>query len=50
MNGPSLFHPVRLALCGARSGPDLGKVLAALGRKRVLLRLSEAGESIEGRS
>ncbi len=47
VNGPSLFHPVRLALCGARSGPDLGKVLAALGRQRVLLRLSEAGGSVE---
>ena len=37
--GPALFHPVRLALCGARSGPDLGLVLAALGRDRTLERL-----------
>ena len=50
VSGPSLYHPVRLALCGARSGPDLGKVLAALGRQRVLLRLNEAGGSVEGRS
>ena len=49
MSGPNLYHPVRLALCGARSGPDLGKVLAALGRQRVLLRLNEAGGSVEGR-
>ena len=34
--GPALFHPVRLALCGHRSGPDLGKVLAALGKERTL--------------
>ena len=50
VSGSSLFHPVRLALCGARSGPDLGKMLAALGRRRVLLRLGEAGGNIEGRS
>jgi len=37
--GPALFHPVRLALCGTRSGPDLGLVLAALGRERTLERL-----------
>ncbi|CAN5624348.1 glutamate--tRNA ligase [soil metagenome] len=37
--GPALFHPVRLALCGTRSGPDLGLVIAALGRKRTLDRL-----------
>jgi len=37
--GPALFHPVRLALCGTRSGPDLGLVLAALGRDRTLDRL-----------
>lgn len=46
--GPALFHPVRLVLCGTRSGPDLGLVLAALGRERTLerlgaLRLGDAG-------
>ena len=49
VSGPSLFHPVQFALCGARSGPDLKKVLAALGQQRVLLRLSEARGSIQGR-
>jgi nondiscriminating glutamyl-tRNA synthetase len=34
--GPELFHPVRLAVSGVRSGPDLGKVLVALGRDRTL--------------
>lgn len=40
--GPALFHPVRLALCGARSGPDLGSVIVALGRERTLARLDAA--------
>ena len=34
--GPALFHPVRLAISGHRSGPDVGKVLTALGRARTL--------------
>lgn len=37
--GPALFHPVRLAVMGAEQGPDLGKVLAALGRNEVLRRI-----------
>jgi glutamyl/glutaminyl-tRNA synthetase len=42
VRGPSLFHPVRLALCGYRSGPDLGKIIAAVGRERTVGRLTEA--------
>lgn len=42
VRGPSLFHPVRLALCGDRSGPELAKVIAAVGRERTLGRLAEA--------
>ncbi|MEX2530301.1 MAG: glutamate--tRNA ligase [Gemmatimonadota bacterium] len=34
--GRDLFHPVRLAVSGVRQGPDLGLVLAAQGRERVL--------------
>lgn len=37
--GPALFHPVRKGLSGESSGPELGKVLFALGRAEVLLRL-----------
>jgi nondiscriminating glutamyl-tRNA synthetase len=37
--GPALFHPVRKALSGESSGPELGKVLEALGREEVLTRL-----------
>ena len=42
LRGPAVFHPLRLALCGDRSGPDLGKVMAAVGRERVAGRLTEA--------
>ena len=44
--GPALFHPVRLALSGARRGPDLGKLIHALGRREVLARLRGARERI----
>lgn len=37
--GRSLFHPVRRALTGATSGPDLGDVIWALGRSEALRRL-----------
>jgi len=40
--GKALFHPVRLALTGERSGPDLGKILVVQGRVRVLERLEVA--------
>jgi nondiscriminating glutamyl-tRNA synthetase len=37
--GPALFHPVRIALTGSEQGPDLGKVLAALGKDETIRRL-----------
>lgn len=40
--GSALFHPVRIALIGAEKGPDLGKLLAALGREESLRRLRGA--------
>jgi len=40
LRGPALFHPVRRALTGATSGPELGKVLTALGPEEALGRLS----------
>ena len=46
--GKSLFHPVRLALTGDRQGPELGKVLAGLGRDRVLRRLDRSLEALAG--
>lgn len=39
LRGAALFHPVRRALTGASSGPELGKVLVALGRSETLARL-----------
>lgn len=39
LKGAALFHPVRRALTGATSGPELGKILVALGRDEVLARL-----------
>ena len=42
VRGAALFHPVRSALIGQESGPDLGKILAALGRAEALRRMREA--------
>ena len=50
VSGAKLFHPIRLALSGARSGPELAAVLAALGRDRVLQRLVEAEAKISRQS
>lgn len=48
VTGGSLFHPVRLALIGSETGPDVGKILAALGREDALGRLREAADRIRG--
>lgn len=40
--GAALFHPVRELLIGSEKGPDLGKILAALGREEALRRFDEA--------
>ncbi|MXW10048.1 MAG: glutamate--tRNA ligase [Gammaproteobacteria bacterium] len=40
--GPALFHPVRKAVTGRESGPDLGQVLAVYGRDETLERISAA--------
>ena len=40
--GPALFHPVRKAVTGRESGPDLGQVLCVYGRARTLERISAA--------
>ncbi len=45
VRGPALFHPIRLAVTGQEQGPDLGKILAALGweetRRRIVLTLDQ---------
>lgn len=40
--GKGLFLPLRLALTGQRSGPEMGALLPLMGRERVLARLSNA--------
>ena len=40
--GPALFHPVRRAVTGRESGPDLGQVLGVYGRDETLERISAA--------
>jgi len=39
--GPGLFHPVRKAVTGRESGPDLSGILCALGRAEVLRRIAQ---------
>lgn len=41
VRGRELFHPLRLALFGAESGPDLGALAEAVGRDEVLRRLGD---------
>jgi glutamyl-tRNA synthetase len=44
VRGAPLFHPVRTAITGVESGPDLGLVMEAIGRDEVLRRLSSVSE------
>ena len=41
--GRALFHPLRLALTGRDSGPEMAPLLKRIGRTRVLARLAAAG-------
>ena len=40
IKGKGLFMPLRLALTGRDSGPELASLLAVMGRDRILARLS----------
>ena len=40
--GKDLFMPIRAAITGQLSGPELDKVTELLGKERVLMRLEEA--------
>ena len=42
VRGATLFHPLRKALIGSHKGPELGKILAAVGRTEGARRLREA--------
>ena len=40
LKGKALFHPLRLALTGQESGPELAKLLPLIGQAKVLARLA----------
>lgn len=40
--GAALFHPIRLVLIGSEKGPDIGKVLAAIGKEEAFRRFRQA--------
>jgi glutamyl-tRNA synthetase len=40
--GAALFHPVREVLIGSEKGPDIGKILVAIGREEALRRFGQA--------
>ena len=42
VKGAQLFHPVRVLLIGSEKGPDLGKILAALGTDEAFRRFDQA--------
>jgi len=42
--GRELFHPLRLALTGRESGPEMGGLLMAMGKDRALARLKAAAK------
>jgi glutamyl-tRNA synthetase len=43
--GKSLFHPLRLALTGRESGPEMAPLLKRIGRDRALARLAAAANA-----
>jgi glutamyl-tRNA synthetase len=47
--GRALFHPLRLALTGEESGPELARLFPLMGRGRVLARLQRAGAGLVSR-
>jgi glutamyl-tRNA synthetase len=42
--GRELFHPLRLALTGRESGPEMGPLVAAMGKERARYRLEAAAK------
>ena len=42
LKGKALFHPLRLALTGKESGPEMAGLLAAMGKDRAVARLTAA--------
>jgi nondiscriminating glutamyl-tRNA synthetase len=47
--GKKIYHPMRIALIGSKSGPELTKIMLILGKERVIDRFSKAlNESFPG--
>ena len=42
LKGAGLFHPLRKALIGSEKGPELGRILAGIGRAEALRRIDQA--------
>lgn len=42
VKGAGLFHPIRTVLIGSEKGPDIGKVLAAIGKEEAFRRFRQA--------
>jgi len=42
VKGAQLFHPVRALLIGSEKGPDIGKILAAIGKDEAFRRFDQA--------
>jgi glutamyl-tRNA synthetase len=42
--GRELFHPLRLALTGRESGPEMGGIVARMGKERAIQRLNAAAK------
>lgn len=45
--GRALFHPLRLALTGRDTGPEMAALLAAIGRERVVTRLAAVAAPVQ---
>jgi glutamyl-tRNA synthetase len=43
-NGRELFHPLRLALTGRDSGPEMAGLLSSMGKERAIERLTAAAK------
>jgi len=43
-NGRDLFHPLRLAITGRDSGPEMAGLVERIGKERVIQRLQAAAK------
>lgn len=50
LSGKKIYHPLRIALFGSKSGPELWKILLLLGKEEVIKRIKFALEQIKQKS